>query len=117
MTDSQYAKCHAIIHSAAAATGAVGGGMAQIPLSDAVPISAAQVGMVIALGEVFDVPLSESAAKSLVSSLSGAALGRMVSQVLLGWLPGIGNAINAATAAGITETLGWKAARHFDAAA
>ena len=86
-------------------------------MSDAVPITAAQVAMVIALGEVFDIPLTESAAKSLVSGLSGAAVGRMVSQVLLVWIPGVGNAINAATAAAITETLGWKAARRFEASA
>ena len=72
--------------------------------------------MVIALGEVFGVPLSESAAKSLVAGLSGVAVGRMVSQVLLGWIPVLGNAVNATTAAGITETLGWKAARRFEAA-
>ena len=117
MTDAQYMKCHAIIHGAAAACTAAGAGMAQLPMSDAVPITAAQIAMVIALGEVFNIPLSESAAKSLVSGLSGAALGRMASQILLGWIPVLGNAINGTTAAAITETLGWKAVRHFEAAA
>ena len=36
------------------------------------------------------------------------------SQVLVGWIPGIGNAINATTAAGITEAMGWLLAKEFD---
>ena len=39
---------------------------------------------------------------------------RLASQFLVGWIPGLGNAVNAATAAGITETLGWKVADKFD---
>ena len=34
MTDSEKTKCHAIIHSAATAAGAVGAGLAQLPMSD-----------------------------------------------------------------------------------
>ena len=33
--------------------------------------------------------------------------------MLVGWIPGFGNAINATTAAGITETLGWTVANQF----
>ena len=115
MTDAQYAACHTIIHSFAAACTAAGAGMAQLPCSDAVPISTAQIAMVIALGEVFGIPLSESAAKSLIAGISGAAVGRMVSQILIGWIPGLGNTINGITAAAITEALGWKVARQFAA--
>ena len=44
----------------------------------------------------------------------GATVGRTVSQILIGWIPGIGNAINATTAAGLTEAIGWKIANEFD---
>lgn len=36
-----------------------------------------------------------------------------MSQFLVGWIPGIGNAINTATAAGITEAIGWIAVKNF----
>ncbi|MBQ2616327.1 MAG: hypothetical protein IJG36_01370 [Synergistaceae bacterium] len=114
MTDSQRAKCHGIIHTASAACAAVGGGMAQLPGSDTIPITAAQVTMVISLGGVFDIPVSKSAAKAIIAGLAGASFGRLASQFLVGWIPGFGNAINASTAAGITETLGWKVAEKFD---
>jgi uncharacterized protein (DUF697 family) len=32
---------------------------------------------------------------------------------MLGWLPGLGNAINAATAAALTEAIGWAADAYF----
>ena len=73
-------KCNKIIASAAAAAGLAGA--APIPLADTIPITAAQVGMVIALGKVFDLTISESAAKS-ASATAGAittALGKIVSE-------------------------------------
>ncbi len=114
MTDEENTKCHKIIHTASAATAAVGGGLAQLPGSDAIPITAAQVTMVIALGKVFGKAITESAAKAVIAGLAGASVGRLASQFLVGWIPGLGNAVNAATAAGITETLGWKVADKFD---
>ena len=40
MTDEENSKCHKIIHTAAVAAGGVGAGLAQLPGSDAVPITA-----------------------------------------------------------------------------
>ncbi len=48
-----YNKCNVIIHGASVACGAVGAGLAQLPCADAVPITTAQVGMIVALGQVF----------------------------------------------------------------
>ncbi len=114
MTDSQRAKCHAIIHTATAAAAAVAGGLAQIPGSDTIPITGAQITMIISLGTVFDISVTEATAKALIAGLGAAAGGRLVSQFLVGWIPGLGNAINASTAVAITETLGWKAADYFE---
>ena len=113
MTDSQRAKCHGIIHSASTAAAAVGGGLAQIPYSDALPIMGIQITMIISLGAVFDIPVSKTAAKSIIESFAAAAGGRLATQ-WLGWLPIAGNILNATTAAAITEGIGWKAAEHFD---
>jgi hypothetical protein len=42
-------------------------------------------------------------------------VGRSISQVLVGWLPIYENIINASTAAGVTETIGWAVAKDFAA--
>ena len=34
-------------------------------MSDAIPITAAQIGMIIKIGDLFDISLSEAAAKSI----------------------------------------------------
>ena len=48
-----------------------------------------------------------------MASAGASIAGRTVSQFLVGWIPGIGNAINTATAAGITEAIGWMAVKNF----
>lgn len=70
--------------------------------------------MTISLGQVFNLDIDESAAKATVASMAGATIGRAISQCLVGWIPGIGNAINASTATAMTETLGWLIAKDFE---
>ncbi|MCQ2741188.1 MAG: type I restriction endonuclease, partial [Alphaproteobacteria bacterium] len=41
-------------------------------------------------------------------------IGRAASQVAVGWIPGAGNIINAATAGVLTESLGWILAKEFE---
>jgi uncharacterized protein (DUF697 family) len=115
MSDAQHNKCHAIIHTAAGLCAAAGAGMAQIPGSDAAVIVPIQLGMVVSLGAVFGIDLNDSAAKAALASASATTVGRAISQVLLGWLPGIGNALNATTAFAVTETVGWAVANDFAA--
>lgn len=114
MTDSQNAKCHGIIHTATVTAAGVAAGLAQLPCADAIPITAAQITMIISLGAVFDIPLDKAAAKAIRNGLLGAAGGRLISQLLVGWIPFFGNGVNAATAVAITEKLGWSAAEKFD---
>ena len=114
MTSEQKRKCRFIIHGASTAAGAMGGGLAQVVAMDSLIIVPIQVAMVISLGNVFDVKLSKAAAEATVLSASATLVGRATSQVLVGWIPVIGNAINAATAAGITEAMGWAVAGQFE---
>lgn len=107
------AKCNGIIHGAAAACGGVGTGLAQIPASDNAVIVPIQIGMIVGLGAVFELNITESAAKSIIASAGATIVGRTVSQFLVGWIPVIGNAINTATAAGVTEAIGWIAVKNF----
>ena len=113
MTKDEKSKCQAIIHGASAAAAAIGGGLAQLPGSDTVPITAIQVGMAISLGAVFGQEITKTTATSILGGLGSSFVGRGISQLLVGWIPGVGNAINATTAAGITETLGWSVAEWF----
>lgn len=108
-------KCHWAIHSAT--TAAAAAGAIPIPMSDAIPISAAQIGMIIALGKVFDVTLSEAAAKSVAGIALTQGIGRTVAANLIKAIPVagpiVGGIISAATAATLTEALGWVVADDF----
>ncbi len=110
---AQAEKIHAIIHGAAAAAAAIGGGLAQAPGSDSALITPIQAAMIAALGIEHATPLSKSAAAELLLPFTAAALGRGISQFVIGWLPGVGNVVNAATAAGLTEAIGWAADAYF----
>ncbi len=114
MTSEQRSKCHTIIHTASVSCGGVGAGLAQVPLSDTTIITPIQIGMIIAIGNVFGKTIPESLAKGFLAKFLGQMLGKGVANVLVGWIPGIGNAINASVAAGLTETIGWAAAKMFD---
>lgn len=114
MTRKERAICNGIIHSASIAAGGVGGGLAQVPFSDSVIITPIQVTMAISLGKVFGIDMDQSAAKAAADSATAAMVGRAASQVLIGWIPVVGNAVNAATAAVITEAIGWIMAKEFE---
>ena len=113
MTSRETGLCNGIIHSASVAAAAVGGGLAQVPASDNLIITPIQLTMAVSLGKVFGIMLHQSAAKAAVASAAAATVGRTASQVLIGWIPGVGNIINATTAAAITEAIGWIMANEF----
>ena len=113
MNTYQKDKCDVIIHGASATGAAAAATMAQIPGSYNVPLVAIEVGMVIALGAVFGIHLTESAAKGIIAGAAGTLVGRGITQFLVGWVPVLGNAVNAATAAGVIEALGWAVANDF----
>ena len=102
-------RCQLVIHSATAASAAAGA--IPIPMSDAIPITAAQIGMIIALGKEFDITLSDAAAKSILGVGVTQQAGRAVASNLLKAVPGVGTVvggfIGASTAAALTEALGW----------
>ena len=106
-------KIHALIHAAAASCAAVGGGLAQAPGADTAVITPIQVAMIVALGAERGTPISKTAAAELILPFSAAAVGRGLSQCLLGWVPGLGNVVNAITAAALTEAIGWAADAYF----
>lgn len=114
MDENKDVKCHAIIHTASVATGGVGAGLAQLPLADAIPIMTLQVGMIVSIAHVYNIELTEGAAKGLIAGFAGTTLGRNIAGVLVGWVPGLGNIMKASTAATLTEAIGWSAVNHFE---
>ena len=108
-------RCQLVIHSATAASAAAGA--IPIPMSDAIPITAAQIGMIIALGKEFDITLSDAAAKSILGVGVTQQAGRAVASNLLKAVPGVGTVvggfIGASTAAALTEASGWVIADDF----
>ena len=76
-------------------------------------LMALQTAMIVAIATEYDCTITKANAKSILLTLPAGYGGRALSQFLIGWIPGYGNAINATTAMAITETIGWAADAHF----
>lgn len=105
-------RCHQIIHTAASASGGVGFGLAQIPFSDAALLVPTQIAMIISLGEVFDLHITEPIAKGIITSAAAMYTGKGIAAIM-GPIVGVGNIVNGLTAIGITEFIGWVAVDNF----
>ena len=101
MTTNQ--KVHGIIHTDATAAAAVGAGLAQLPGSDAQLLAGIHTTMIVAMAHEHGAPITKTAAADLLLTFTATHVGRGISQWLVGWVPGWGNAVNASTAAALTE--------------
>jgi uncharacterized protein (DUF697 family) len=111
MTQRQLDMCNGIIHTASTASAAAGA--IPIPIADAIPITAAQITMVIALGNVFEVKLTKTAARTALTGVAAPIIGRTIASSFLKFIPIVGWAASAALAALITEVIGWSIANDF----
>ena len=107
-------KIHAIIHGATVAAGGIGAGLAQLPGADMPALTALQAAMVVAIGHEHGCKITKAHAKSILLTFPAGYGGRALSQLLVGWIPGFGNVINASTAMAITEGIGWAADAYFE---
>lgn len=107
MNKEQYFKCCLAIHSISGLNVAVG--MIPFPGVDAIPISAAQVGMVVKLGSIFGKKISDTAAKAAISTAVATLIGRTAVKII----PGVGLVVSGAVAGVVTETIGWIVAVNF----
>ncbi len=105
LTWKQALLCHAIIHPTALGCSAVA--FLPIPVADTLPITSAQVAMVLGLSNVFDNKLTKSDAQVLLKIAATPLAGRALAKAVLVFVPGVGWAINGAIAGIITEILGW----------
>lgn len=114
MTQLQRRRCRRIIHGTALAGGFVASGLAQIPGSDNAILVPLEILMVIGLGSVFAIRIRQSYRISIILGTAATMIGRAVSEFLVGWIPLFGNILDAATAIGVIEALGWIIAREFN---
>ncbi|RKV00387.1 GTPase [Helicobacter pylori] len=106
-------KCKTIIHVASSAAGAAG--LIPIPFSDALAIAPIQAGMIYKMNDAFGMDLDKSVGASLVAGLLSvtavAQVGRTLVNGFLKFIPVVGSvvgaAISGATAAVITEGIGF----------
>ncbi|WP_131129360.1 GTPase [Helicobacter pylori] len=102
-------KCKTIIHVASGAAGAAG--FIPIPFSDAFAIAPIQAGMIYKMNDAFGVKMEDSVDASLITGLLGvtavAQVGRTLANGLLKFIPVAGSVAGGATAAVITEGIGF----------
>ncbi|GAA8530133.1 hypothetical protein oki1106_04930 [Helicobacter pylori] len=102
-------ECKTIIHVASGAAGAAG--LIPIPFSDALAIAPIQAGMIYKMNDAFGVELENSVATSLITGLLGvtavAQVGRTLVNGFLKFIPVVGSVAGGATAAIITEGIGF----------
>ena len=113
----QQKRCKWIIHSTATEAAASAVIMAQAPGADNVALAVLIGKMTLELADVFDVSLTHSAVelgKNVLKQFAGTIAARIASQWLVGWLPFVGNSINAATMSGLVEYIGWDVAKNFE---
>lgn len=107
MTKDQIIKCNIIIHTASVASGAAGG--IPILVADALPITAAQITMTLALSKVFDQEITKATAYGMIAAAASTFVGRN----LIKMVPIAGWVASATVAAGVTEAIGWTIAVDF----
>ncbi|MGN8465289.1 YcjF family protein [Helicobacter pylori] len=102
-------ECKTIIHVASGAAGAAG--LIPIPFSDAFAIAPIQAGMIYKMNDAFGMDLDKSVGASLIAGLLSvtavAQVGRTLVNGFLKFIPVVGSVAGGATAAVITEGIGF----------
>ncbi|TPH79187.1 DUF697 domain-containing protein [Helicobacter pylori] len=102
-------ECKTIIHVASGAAGATG--LIPIPFSDAFAIAPIQAGMIYKMNDAFGIDLDKSVGASLIAGLLSvtavAQVGRTLVNGFLKFIPIVGSVAGGATAAVITEGIGF----------
>ncbi len=101
-------ECKTIIHLASGVAGAAG--LIPIPFSDAFAIAPIQAGMIYKMNDAFEVSLGKSATPTFIteiSSVTAIGQGARAFVNMIKFVPGLGSVAGGATAAVITEGIGF----------
>lgn len=73
--------------------------------------------MIMGLAKVFDIPMTQAAAQSILGGTMASQAGRAIFSNIIKGIPGVGTVvggvISAGTSVALTETLGWIVAEDF----
>lgn len=113
MTESEYSKCHAIIHTHATACAA--GNLVPVPGVGLAADIVAMTSMCLALSAVFGGNLTENAAKGLaVAALKRTVLKhpiKVIAKELSKLIPGLGQVVAPVVSVAMMEATGWTLAK------
>jgi uncharacterized protein (DUF697 family) len=116
MTENQRKKCHAIIHTGAAAAG--GGNLLPIPGTGFAADTVALTTMACGLAAVFGKELSTAAARAIaLSAIKREIMKKPLKSIgkeLSKLIPFGGQAASAAVSIAMAEAAGWSMAKEFD---
>ncbi len=99
-----------IIHTAAtsaAGASALGGLIPGGSLGVEMLLTGVTIAMVIKLGGLFGKTISESAAKTILTVVSGMVVGKLAFNSIITWIPGVASAAAATVSFTFHETAGW----------
>lgn len=118
---AEKAKCreqaHKIIHISATEAATSAAALSQFPGADNIALAIIIGKMTVELSVVYDIHLTGTAVeigKGLLKHYSVIIALRWGSQWLVGWIPGAGNAVNAASMFALVEYVGWGVANDFE---
>ena len=99
---NQRQKSRNIIHGSAVVAGTIGA--IPIPFADAIPLSILQTSMLVSIANIYG---EKDVQKDIFEGLTAAIIASMVGRQIVKLVPGAGIVVGTATAAALTEALGW----------
>lgn len=96
-----------MIHTFAAAHAVTAALLAQTMIGDEAALTALTIAMIIAVAKMNGADWDSGAALAFLGIFIGGYIGTRGATFLIKWIPGVGNAANAAVTFTTTEVLGW----------
>jgi len=104
-------KCHYVIHSAVSAVS--GARMVTVPGLGKYSVDVIQVGMIVSLAKIFDIPMNRKLAEEYLLAVGNRKQWEVILKEVLSALPA-GKITNATIDAILTERMGWQVAVEFN---
>lgn len=103
---SRKSDAQAAVHLFSASSAGIAAAMAQAPGADEIALAANDVAMAITVCKIYELPLTKTVAKAIITPIAGNTMGVKLFSKALTWFPGAGNVLNATVAGSVTEFIG-----------